>query len=201
MTTLASSIAEHGSLASYDPDARLEEVARFLGQVLDENALDAALIGGHAVNFWETPRFTEDFDFTVAANPSAIQRIVERLQAEGWEIEHRQHPGGPSGPDFIRMQNPQTRDMLDIQAAKTDYQNLLIRRAVREPGQPFPVATREDLIVLKLIAWRPIDQQDVLRLGKRQIDWEYVAYWCEIWGVTDKLTWLQRTLTEDAANS
>lgn len=176
-------------------------MARFLGQVLDENGLDAALIGGHAVNFWETPRFTEDFDFTVAANPSAIQRIVERLQAEGWEIVHRQHPGGPSGPDFIRMQNPQTRDMLDIQAAKTDYQDLLIRRAVREPGQPFPVATREDLIVLKLVAWRPVDQQDVLRLGKRQIDWEYVAHWCEIWGVTDKLTWLQRTLAEDAAGS
>ncbi|MCZ7578123.1 MAG: hypothetical protein M5U18_14115 [Dehalococcoidia bacterium] len=31
------------------------------------------------VNYWETPRFTEDFDFTVAANPSAIERIVERL--------------------------------------------------------------------------------------------------------------------------
>ena len=197
LTTLVSSITGRGSLASSDPEARIEEVARFLGAILEEGGLEAALIGGHAVNFWETPRFTEDFDFTVAANPEAIQHILERLKAAGWEIERHQDRGGPSGPDFIRMTNPQTRDMLDIQAAKTDYQNLVIRRAVREEGQPFPVATREDLVILKLIAWRSVDQQDVLRLGRRELNWDYIAHWCEIWGTTEKLAWLRRTLAEE----
>lgn len=183
-------------MASFVSD-RLEEVARFLGKSLEEAGLAAALIGGHAVNYWDTPRFTEDFDFTVAADSGGMEHLIKQLEGAGWVIEIDQNRAASSGPDFVRMRNPLTRDMLDIQAAKTPYQELVVQRAVREPGDAFAVATREDLIVLKLIAWRMIDQQDVLRLSQYNIDWEYVEHWCEVWEVTDRLENLRRAITED----
>jgi hypothetical protein len=49
--------------------------------------------------------------------------------------------------------------------------------------------------VLKLIANRPIDQQDVLRLAAHDdIDWDYVAKWCTEWRVADNLAGLRRIM-------
>ncbi|HMO53635.1 MAG TPA: nucleotidyl transferase AbiEii/AbiGii toxin family protein [Tepidiformaceae bacterium] len=184
---------------SSNPEQRLEEVAKALGALLRDADLDAALIGGHAVNFWDRPRFTEDFDFTVAADPPAIRRLVEALHAEGWTIVREQDGGGASGPDFLRLTNQVTGDFIDIQAAKTQYQDLVIQRAYRGPNAPFPVATPEDLIVLKLLAWRTVDQQDVLRLAAGEIDWDYVTHWCEVWQLSEKLGWLRRMIATESS--
>jgi hypothetical protein len=184
-------------LDSSNPEQRLEEVAKALGNLLRDAGLDAALIGGHAVNFWDRPRFTEDFDFTVAANPPAIRRLVNALLEKGWEIAREQDRGGASGPDFLRLTSPATGDFIDIQTAKTEYQDLVIERAYRGPNAPFPVATPEDLIVLKLLAWRSVDQQDAVRLGMGEIDWDYVTHWCEIWEVADRLDRLRGITGEE----
>lgn len=192
-----------GSLdSSRSPSQRLVDTADLLGKILDSAGLKAALIGGHAVNFWERPRFTDDFDFTVAADGSAVAAVVSALLASGFRITRNQAEKAPSGPDFVQLKNAETGDVVEFQTAKTEYQNLVIERAVKiEPSQPFAVATREDLIVLKLIANRPVDQQDVLRLGRfAGLDWDYVAEWAAIWSVTDKLARLRELLAEGEAN-
>jgi hypothetical protein len=42
-----------------------------------------ALIGGHAVNAWGEPRATTDFDLTIAADLSSLQRIEMQLAGQG----------------------------------------------------------------------------------------------------------------------
>jgi hypothetical protein len=55
------------------------------------------------------------------------------------------------------------------------------------------VATPEDLIVLKLIADRPKDRQDLLGLvALPDLDWAYVARWAAEWDVAERLAALRR---------
>jgi hypothetical protein len=61
-----------------------------------------------------------------------------------------------------------------------------VRRALVEGG--LRVATAEDLIVLKLIANRPKDQNDLRGLLELpDLDWPYVEHWAGEWGVLDAL--------------
>jgi hypothetical protein len=82
---------------------------------------------------------------------------------------------------------------LDVQVAKTRFQVQLLDRAVgREDGE-VPVATAEDIIVLKLIAWRDKDEVDLQALSKvTTLDWEYVERWAREWEMLDRLDFLRR---------
>ena len=76
----------------------------------------------------------------------------------------------------------------DIQTAKTDYQMLVLERAVRSEPEGVLVATPEDLLILKLIANRSKDRGDLLNLVARNgLDWQYIDQWAEIWDVTERL--------------
>ena len=146
-----------------------------------------ALIGGYAVNAWLPPRLTGDIDLTIAADRAGFERLAERLAVEGLTRTKEQGAGAPSGPDFQRFMSRDRRIVVEIQAAKTPFQHEVIRRA-----QPLPaglrVATPEDLIVLKLIADRGKDAEDLQGLcGLSGLDWEHVKRWALVWGVQDRL--------------
>jgi hypothetical protein len=86
----------------------------------------------------------------------------------------------------VRFTSPDSTIVIEIQAAKTDFQSEVIHRATRERGGR--VATPEDLIVMKLIADRPKDAVDLAGLVRLpSIDWAYVERWAAEWGVADRL--------------
>lgn len=143
-----------------------------------------ALIGGQATNYWARPRYTDDFDFTVAADPAGIAVLVRSLTERGFRVVREQEGGSPSGPDFVRLERTESHDAIDLIVAKTEFQDLLIQRAIRGGSGTLPIATPEDLLILKLIANRPKDHNDIFRLIESQaIDWEYVEHWAEMWQV------------------
>ena len=139
------------------------------------------------VNAWFVPRFTNDVDFLVVPSAQLISRFEEAASALGYDYERRQDEGGASGPDFLRMVDSQG-NAFDIQTAKTDYQMLVLERAVRSEPEGVLVATPEDLLILKLIANRSKDRGDLLNLVARNgLDWQYIDQWAEIWDVTERL--------------
>lgn len=166
---------------------------------MENSGLDAALIGGHAANAWDNPRYTKDFDFTVEAVATSIEAFVGELEAVGFDVVLRQDRHGSSGPEFVRMVNPSTKDIVEFQGAQTPYQSLVIERAVRQPGYLVPVATREDIIVLKLIANRSIDRFDIARIVRAgaEIDWSYVEHWANEWDASDALRDIRAALSRD----
>lgn len=169
-----------------------------VGAAADAAGLAAVLIGGAAVNAFEDPRFTKDIDLTVEADAEAVARFIALLERNGFEVVRSQENGASSGPDFVQVMRPGTTDLIDIITAKTEFQELIINRAIRAPGQSLPVATPEDLIVLKLIANRPIDHADTFLLARdNAIDWPYVEHWAEVWQVGDRLRGLRQTLTDE----
>jgi hypothetical protein len=163
-----------------------------LAVLLERAAVAYAVIGGHAVNAWLEPRATMDVDVTVYADAAGQQRLRSVLIEAGCTMTHEHGAALPSGPDFVRFASADRRLVVEIQAAKTDFQRELVDRAIKgEDG--LRVATPEDLIVLKLLAYRPkdrIDLEGLLRLPN--LDWTYVEKWTDEWKVRERLDKLRR---------
>ena len=163
------------------------ESLRVLAAVLDDLCVPFALIGGHAVNAWLEPRVTADVDVTIEANAALLAGIKTRLLSLGYRVAREHGVSLPSGPDFIRWVSCDGALVVEMQVAKTHLQSRVIERAVRRDGS-IPVATPEDLLVLKLIANRPKDQADISGLvALSAMDWPYVQQAAEEWGVLELL--------------
>lgn len=118
---------------------------------------------------------------------------LRRIFAEaGYErvVEYGGDP--PSGPDFVRFASADRLTIVGVQAVKTALQHEVVRRA-RASSEGIRIATPEDLIVLKLIADRPKDRQDLLGLlALPDLDWAHVERWAAEWDVAERLAALRR---------
>ena len=84
----------------------------------------------------------------------------------------------------MRFEHTETEVELDLQVAKTQYESQMIERAANTSGMRIPVASAEDLLVLKLI-----QQVDLAR--RADIDWAYVGHWAHVWHVSEQLARLR----------
>ena len=167
-------------------------------ELMAGTGVQCALIGGYAVNAWVRPRLTDDFDFIVLGGRAAIERAEQQLTALGFSYVRKHDERGPSGPEFVKMRHSERALEIDLQVAKTDYQVLVVQRALAVVGTSLRVATPEDLIVLKLIAGRSKDNDDLRRLGcLEEINWAYVAEHGAEWGVEARLADLKAMIASE----
>lgn len=137
--------------------------------------LDPVLIGAHAANIYRaTPRFTTDVDFLT----TGLDGVEELAAREGLEVRFMADAGEPPHAAFLRGHDVR----VDILAALTDYQLTVIERAVDG------VATVEDVIIHKLIAWRSRDRDDIdqILIAEPTLDDAYLNGWVEAWQVADR---------------
>ncbi len=154
--------------------------------ILEAAQVAYAIIGAHAVNAWLEPRFTADLEVTVDVGTAELERLKAALAQRGFTLTREHGADLPSGPDFARFTTQDSSIVVEVQTAKTDFQQEVIRRAVTEHHAR--VATPEDLIVMKLIADRPKDGIDLIGLVRlSSLDWAYVEHWAAEWGVSDRL--------------
>lgn len=174
---------------STDPEGDATAWLRHFASLLEAAGLPAVLIGGQARNFWTEPRATRDYDFTIPNQASRLMVLLALLKREGYVSKREQGMNQPSGPDFLRLEHPETGDAIDFQVSKTPFQDSVVLRGQKlDPGQFLAVATPEDLIVFKLIANRHKDQVDVHDLAQlADLDWAYIEYWAEVWELGPRL--------------
>lgn len=151
-----------------DFSANAAEVLRRLGA-------DPVLVGALAAMYYRhESRVTTDADFLVRDVPG----IAEEFEAQGLEV--RVHRNEDGSPHLYMVRGGDTK--VDVIVAGTPYQETAMARAVRDR------LTVEDVIVHKLIAWRPRDQDDIRSVlaASHEMDREYIAHWAEEWDVTDR---------------
>jgi hypothetical protein len=146
--------------------SELELAVAEVAAALDQLAVPYMLVGGLAVASWGEPRTTLDVDLSVWA-PSGLDSVVAALErsftpaiqdVSRFVAKTRVLPLSTSGG--IRI---------DVIFAALPFEEEMIGRASRKRfGDRFvPVASVEDLILLKSVSERTKDQEDVRRLTAR----------------------------------
>lgn len=163
-------------------------------QALERLGIAYALCGGLALQPWGRLRSTMDVDLLLSVDDDAVERIREELIAVGFQLRRPPLPLG--GVLLVQMQRQDSRIgvevPVDFLVARSDYHAQVVARAQALLVQDavLQVVSVEDLILLKLVANRPIDRLDVQDLAianRDQIDTEYLRKWSQTLGVVDPL--------------
>ncbi len=155
----------------HDPSAWLASIA----EIFDDLGLDWTLVGALAANRYRaTPRFTTDVD-TMATFDDALPG---RLESAGYDVEVVADVGEP--PHLIRCHRGP--EAVDILLPVVEYQRVALERAKDH------VLTVEDVVIHKLIAWRPRDRDDVRSIVEAAVplDDRYLDHWIAEWDVADR---------------
>jgi hypothetical protein len=143
--------------------------------VLDAAGARWALMGAlAALRYRQDPRLTTDLDVLVEPMPD----LSAAFRAAGFDVREVADTGEPPHLLLVRGQGVRA----DLLVASTEYQHVALDRAIDG------VLSVEDVIVHKLIAWRPRDRDDVLsilRAGHR-LDEPYIERWAGQWQVEDR---------------
>lgn len=155
-----------------DDDTLLGWTAR-LHRGLRGAGVPHALAGGLALAIWARPRATIDIDLVIAADPDAVA-ATRAACAEAGLLQTRRRVTRFKRVSMLRMAVPPTRTRetiaVDLLLPPDDLATPLLRRAVgrRVLGATVPVATAEDIVLLKLLRMSEQDRADIRAIRDEQ---------------------------------
>lgn len=166
------------------PKPTVSDAFRKAVDLLEAEGVPFVLIGGIAASLQGEPRVTEDVDFLVTLTSTRVQGLAARAREVGFDIdpemaETQWHFGqcvrlwlGPTG----------SQTAVDFMACSSDFLKQVAWRAVqvRCMRRSVPVASAEDLLLLKLAAWRAKDLPDTVAIVARhrdRLDLAYLRKW------------------------
>ena len=153
--------------------------AEVAAAILESLAVDWALIGGLAANVYrDYERFTVDADVLVRSVDGTSDRIVDAFRVAGFVVDEIADTGEPAHLLLCRRGDVEVDVLLPV----VEYQ----LEALRRSGDAH-LLTVEDVIVHKLIAWRPQDQNDIASILRTGVDLDalYVDRWSAEFEVGD----------------
>lgn len=144
------------------------------------------IIGGVAVGFLGKPRFTADIDAVFLLSIKDIPQFIDRAQAEG--IIPRIHDAA----DFARknrvllLKHSPTDTDIDVSLGILPFEEEMVERAKTQSfaGLSVRLPTPEDLIIMKAIAHRPKDLDDIRTIADKYpaLDKNRVKEWVRSFG-------------------
>jgi len=167
-----------------------------LRDALEGLGVPYAVMGGIAASAWGLPRFTHDIDVAVNLRASEIGQLLGILEKRGYLIPEEFRRGWSdqlAGTRKVAVKRVAGNHIWDIDLflAESDFLRsaLARRKLVDLDGRQTPLITPEDLVVLKLVAWRPKDQGDIddLLLVVSALDDTYLRDWAERLGIRNRL--------------
>jgi predicted nucleotidyltransferase len=167
-------------------NAALQTTLADVTRWLRDEGLPFAVIDGIAATFRGEARFTADVDLVVGIDLDQALQLLKRLSSSPFQ------PLFPEIDEVLRtsfllpLRHTLTQVSVDIAVGMSGFERQAISRATEVvlPDCRVPIVSAEDLILMKLLANRPRDTDDVrnilLRQGSR-LDWNY------LWDVGQKL--------------
>jgi predicted nucleotidyltransferase len=141
----------------------LQGVAEIAAALRSQN-VSYALIGGMAVGFRGLPRHTEDIDILLRVPQLQLPAVLEALEEKGFELDVMQ---------VIRDFSATQMAVVRFRGFRVDLMKPtmgIIDRVIDDAtevewlGTPTRVASVEGLIILKTLAYRLRDQDDIAKL-------------------------------------
>jgi hypothetical protein len=163
---------------------------------LDHSGVRYAVIGGISAIIRGSIRVTRDFDVLALASTVDLDRLAGALEQEGFHAQEGAAPitlGDVTLSRFWKSHDKVFIDVgLDVQVSASELCGSVVERATREHylGTEMPVATSEDVILLKLVAFRPLDRSDAITIVQNALaplDWPYLDEWAARIDVRERL--------------
>jgi Nucleotidyl transferase AbiEii toxin, Type IV TA system len=156
------------------------DVARLLADALEQAAVPYAVGGAIAYGFHGPPRATNDVDLNIFMEPDELGPAVDALAAAGATVDRAKaiesaRLRGDFSVHFGAMRVDVFTPSIELSysaAARTQTFQLL--------GRPVRVLSAEDLVLFKLLFFRPkdiIDVERLLRFRGADLDRDYVQSW------------------------
>lgn len=137
-----------------------------------------AVIGGLAVSIRGQPRMTVDVDIVIASDVDQALALVAKLPESQFRPLFQDVESVVTRAFILPLRHRSTNVKVDISIGLSGFERQAIARAEQTnfAGLKLPVVQAEDLLIMKILASRPQDEQDIQGLivaqGER-IDWEY----------------------------
>jgi hypothetical protein len=124
------------------------------------------IIGGIAVIARGVPRLTRDIDATVAGAGTDLEELAGVLRRHQFVARIEDAVRFAQQNHVLLLRHAPSGVEVDLSVAWLPFELEAIAASdvVRIHGTPVPVARAEDLVIYKVAAWRPQDQQDIERL-------------------------------------
>ncbi|MCE7869919.1 hypothetical protein DYH09_06015 [bacterium CPR1] len=156
-----------------------------------------ALCGGIAMILSGRDRSTRDLDVLVTVDSAQLDRLKEELRAQGFAHHDRADRHQLDDVLLLRFWLPigttGLSASLDVQLAQSGFSRQVVANARKESlvGHEIALATPEDLILLKLCAYRPVDRADAIELAqlhRDNLDRDYLLARARELAVADRLS-------------
>jgi hypothetical protein len=174
----------------------------------NKSDINGIIIGGVAVSLLSQPRVTRDIDALVLLDVKQWQKFLE----SGKEFEY--YPRAKDAVQFalkhrvLLVKHTPTFTDVDISFGALPFEKESISRAIKIKiaDISIPVPTPEDLVIMKAVAHRPIDLEDIrniLALNPK-IDYKRINYWVEefagVLGMPEIMNDLEKLLKKNREN-
>lgn len=135
------------------------EVLRAFAGVMAERQDRWYLFGAQAANIWGTERLSTDVDVTVQIDVAEADEFIRLMQQHGFALTR--DDAQPSR--LIKFVHRNTQVPLDVVIGGPGLDEQFLDRAITVDvgGASVPVVTPEDLIVMKALAGRAKDVEDL----------------------------------------
>jgi hypothetical protein len=137
-----------------------------------------ALIGGLAVSLRGQPRLTADVDIVVAVDLDRALELIAVLDTSDFRPLFEDVAEVVQRSFILPLRHRSTHVKVDLSIGLSGFEKRAVARAeiCHVAGILIPVATTEDLLIMKSLAARPRDDQDLEGLVIAQgdsLDWGY----------------------------
>jgi predicted nucleotidyltransferase len=140
---------------------------RSLLKLLTDENIPHVLIGGLAVSQLSRPRLTADIDvLAYLDDDGAIPKLIESALSAGFSLRMREAEAFARRNRVLLLIHDQTRIPVDLSLGLLPFEREVIERSSRIAAGDLqlPLPSVEDLIILKAVAHRAVDLQDITSL-------------------------------------
>ncbi len=169
-----------------DPNKALFAAAQDLATALSAYGLDHTFIGGIAVSLLGQPRQTQDIDALVIFDTAEISGLLELLIKRGFSPRFSGMAELAVQARLISMIHDATGSVVDIALGCMPFEEEVMERSfLHQSGSiAIQLPTPEDLVIMKAIAGRPKDLEDIRGIARAhpKLDRNRMRCWLEQYG-------------------
>jgi hypothetical protein len=164
-------------------DSPLLIAAADLVTALAEMQVSPTIIGGVAVSLVAQPRYTGDLDALMVFDTANVQYLIDTLERHGFRPRSADIAQQARRLRVALVMHDRTGSMVDIALGCMPFETEVQERSTPYDlsGITVRLATPEDLVIMKAIAGRPKDLEDIRTIVRvyPDLDRGRIRFWVE----------------------